>query len=219
MTVGRPAPAADALRLARPARRLQLLDAARQVFVETGYHATSMGDIADRAGVSKPVLYQHFQGKLDLYLALLEEQLTEMVRVVRSALASSTVNQARVEAAVRAFFEFVDREDGAFRLVFESDLTGDADVRTRVERATADCAAPIADVIAAETDLPAAQAWLLGTGLVGQAQVASRAWLAAGRPIPRAEASALVARLSWRGVRGFPVSSSRTTGGSGPASG
>src|SRR5690606_23789772 len=59
-------------RMPRKARRAQLLEAALEVFVAQGYHAAAMDDIADRAGVSKPVLYQHFPGKLELYLALLE---------------------------------------------------------------------------------------------------------------------------------------------------
>src|SRR5215469_16057105 len=60
-------------RLPKPARRRQLLAAAQEVFVAQGYHAAAMDDIAERAGVSKPVLYQHFPGKLELYLALLDE--------------------------------------------------------------------------------------------------------------------------------------------------
>ena len=57
-------------RLPRRERRVQLLESALEVFVRQGYHAAAMDDIAERAGVSKPVLYQHFPGKLDLYLAL-----------------------------------------------------------------------------------------------------------------------------------------------------
>ncbi len=56
----------------RRERRDQLLESALEVFVAQGYHAAAMDDIAERAGVSKPVLYQHFPGKLDLYLALLD---------------------------------------------------------------------------------------------------------------------------------------------------
>src|SRR5690606_15493225 len=66
-------------RLPRAARREQLLATAQEVFVESGYHATSMDDIADRAGVSKPVLYQHFDGKLELYLGLLETQSDQLL--------------------------------------------------------------------------------------------------------------------------------------------
>ena len=67
-------------RLPRGARRLQLLRAAQDVFVAQGFHAAAMDDIADRAGVSKPVLYQHFPGKRELYLALLEEHVSRAGR-------------------------------------------------------------------------------------------------------------------------------------------
>src|ERR1700730_8247235 len=66
-------------RLPRLARRRQLLDAAMEVFVARGYHAAAMDEIAERAGVSKPVLYQHFPGKQDLYLALLDESVDRLI--------------------------------------------------------------------------------------------------------------------------------------------
>ena len=72
-------------RLPRPARRAQLLEAAQAAFVESGYYAAAMDDIAERAGVSKPVLYQHFPSKLELYLALLDDRASELVESSRSA--------------------------------------------------------------------------------------------------------------------------------------
>ena len=83
-------------RLPRRARRNQLLGAAQEVFVAQGYHAAAMDDIAERAGVSKPVLYQHFPGKLDLYLALLDQHCESLIQSVRTALASTTDNKQRV---------------------------------------------------------------------------------------------------------------------------
>src|SRR3954469_12843976 len=74
-------------RLPRVARRRQLLSAAQEVFVENGYHAAAMDEIAERAGVSKPVLYQHFPGKLELYLALLDVHVDDMVNRLKEALA------------------------------------------------------------------------------------------------------------------------------------
>ena len=73
-------------RLPRRERRAQLLDSALEVFVAQGYHAAAMDDIAERAGVSKPVLYQHFPGKLDLYLALLDKHCDALESLVRAAL-------------------------------------------------------------------------------------------------------------------------------------
>ena len=116
-------------RLPRGARRLQLLRAAQDVFVAQGFHAAAMDDIADRAGVSKPVLYQHFPGKRELYLALLEEHVSELADRVAEAMGGTDDNRARVDAAVGAYYDFIDAEGEAFRLVFESDLRNDADVR------------------------------------------------------------------------------------------
>src|ERR1039458_9243391 len=93
------------VRMPRPARRAQLLEAAQEVFVESGYHAAVMDDIAERAGVSKPVLYQHFPGKLDLYLALFDQHAGELLELVQAALASTTENKQRVAASIGAYFE------------------------------------------------------------------------------------------------------------------
>src|SRR6187397_1360566 len=110
-------------RMPRSERRAQLLDAAQAVFVQSGYHSAAMDEIADRAGVSKPVLYQHFPGKLDLYLALIDHHRGLLEQAVRDALASTTDNKQRVIACIDAYFEFVSRQGAPFRLIFESDLT------------------------------------------------------------------------------------------------
>src|SRR5687767_4380910 len=105
-------------RLPRSARRKQLLAAAQDVFAANGYHAAAMDEIAERAGVSKPVLYQHFPGKLELYLALLEIHVDELIMRVTDAMESTTDNKVRVRNAVSAYFDFVDGESQAYRLVF-----------------------------------------------------------------------------------------------------
>src|SRR6201986_4361106 len=101
-------------RLPRQARRRQLLGAAQKVFVSQGYHAAAMDEIAERAGVSKPVLYQHFPGKLELYLALLDESRDALVDTVRTALGSTQDNKQRVTATFVAFFDFVSGAGEAF---------------------------------------------------------------------------------------------------------
>src|SRR6187455_783079 len=123
-------------RLPRDQRRIQLLDAASDVFASKGYHAAAMDDIADAAGVSKPVLYQHFPSKLDLYLALLDQSCDRLVEVLEDALSSTNDNSDRVVATVAAFYEFAS-SSGDFRFVFESDLTGDPAVQHRLSRVNA----------------------------------------------------------------------------------
>src|SRR5208282_363809 len=94
-------------RLPRHERRRQLLDAALEVFVTRGYHAAAMDEIADRAGVSKPVLYQHFPGKLELYLALLDESVDRLIEAVEAALVSTTDNRQRVNATFAAYYAYI----------------------------------------------------------------------------------------------------------------
>jgi AcrR family transcriptional regulator len=192
-------------RLPRKERRAQLLESALGVFVAQGYHAAAMDDIAERAGVSKPVLYQHFPGKLDLYLALLDTSCDAIIDNCRTALVSTADNKQRVEATMDVFFTYVAGDDGAFRLVFESDLTNEPAVREMVDRVTSECAAMIAHVIRDDTGLPDDAAHLLAVSLVGMAQVSARFWLSEQGRIAQADAASLVAGLAWRGIRGYPL--------------
>jgi AcrR family transcriptional regulator len=188
----------------RDQRRAQLLLAARSVFESLGYHAAAMDDIAERAGVSKPVLYQHFPSKLDLYLALLDDSGEALLARIHEALLSTTDNKQRVTATVAAYFDFVDDPASAHRLLFESDLTNEPAVRERLDRFTTLCAQEVAKVITEDTGLPVDESTLLAIGLVGTAQVSARYWLATDGSIPRETAAELVATLGWRGIRGFP---------------
>lgn len=197
-------------RLPRDVRRVQLLSAAREVFVAQGYHQAAMDDIAERAGVSKPVLYQHFPGKLDLYLALLELSCDEIIATCREALAATTDNHERVFAAAKVFFDYVANPDGAFRLVFESDLTSEPAVRAQVDRVTTQCANEIARVIHGDTGIPDPSAHLLAVSLVGMAQVSARYWLNGSTGLSGPDAAELVAGLAWRGIRSIPLADGTT---------
>lgn len=188
----------------RTARRVQLLDSALEVFVVHGYHSAAMDDIAERAGVSKPVLYQHFPSKLELYLALLDRSCDTIIDACRDALASTDDNKQRVAATMQVFYDYVANAHGAFRLVFESDLTSEPAVRERVERVTTECADEIAQVIHEDTGLDDQQSRLLAVSLVGMAQVSARFWLQDQRGIAQRDAAVLISSLAWRGIRGFP---------------
>src|SRR3954451_12886301 len=161
-------------RMPRSESRAQLLDAAQAVFVQSGYHAAAMDEIADRAGVSKPVLYQHFPGKLDLYLALLDTHAEDLLRGVRQALSETDDNRLRVHNVLTAYFDFVDGEDrgdeGAFRLIFESDLGNEPAGRERMDRVSRLTMQAVAETVAADTGLSREQAELLSVALTGAAQ-------------------------------------------------
>ena len=194
-------------RLPKSERRTQVLSSALEVFVAAGYHATGMDDIAERAGVSKPVLYQHFPSKLDLYLALLDAGIEELHASYTAGLRSTSDNKVRVQRTVQAYFAFVEDPQGAYRLVFESDLINEPAVRERVDQADLAVAQAIAHIITEDTGLSPHQALLLGSGMLGMSQVAARRWLRHARTdISREEAAELIASLGWRGISGFPLS-------------
>jgi len=192
-------------RLPRTARRAQLMAAARDVFVSRGYHATGMEEIAVRAGVSKPVLYQHFPGKLDLYLDLLHSYVDDLVRLVREAINSTADNKQRVQAAVAAYFDFIDAEGQGYRLVFESDLLGEPLVQQRVDRGTEQCIDAVTEAVMADAGLDPHRARLLAAGLVGASQFGARYWLDSDRPVPKSEAVAIISSLAWGGVAHLPL--------------
>jgi AcrR family transcriptional regulator len=195
-------------RLPRDERRAQLLVAALEVFTAAGYHSAAMDEIADRAKVSKPVLYQHFPSKLDLYLAVLDLHIDSLVFAIQKAIAANRENSARVAATVEAYFGFIDSEGEAFRLLFESDMNVESQVRERLNRMTYDCAAAVSAVISIDTGLGKEESMMLAVGIIGTVQTSARHWLDRDGKIDRLRATELVMNLIWRGISGFPKSQS-----------
>ena len=126
--------------------------------------------------MSKPVLYQHFPGKLELYLALIDQHTGELEQLVRDALALSD-NKARINTMTRAYFDFVGQEGAAFRLIFESDLANEPEVRRRLDQIDLTCAEAMAEIIRSETSMDQQEAVLVGVAFVGLAQTSARHWL------------------------------------------
>ena len=194
------------VRLPRDERRAMLLRAALETFSEHGYHATAMDDIAERAGVSKPVLYQHFDSKLELYVALAERVRDDIVETVRAALASTSDNDARIAATMAAFFEFVDRPASGYPLVFASDMGREPAVATIIEEARRGCAEAIGQVIQEESDLGGDESQLLAVAITSQVQAVAQHWVESGSPLPRERAMELLMELVWRGIGHVPQS-------------
>jgi AcrR family transcriptional regulator len=195
-------------RLPRDERRSQLLVAALEAFTAAGYHSAAMDEIADRANVSKPVLYQHFPSKLQLYLAVLDLHIDSLVFAIQKAIASNRENASRVAATVEAYFGFIDSEGEAFRLLFESDMNLEPQVRERLNRMTYDCAAAVSAVISIDTGLGKEESMMLAVGIIGTVQTTARHWLDRDGKINRQRATELVMNLIWRGISGFPKSQS-----------
>lgn len=173
---------------------------AGEKFADHGFHALSMDAIAEAAGVSKPVLYQHFPSKRALYVALVDEASDELARRVNSALEGTTDNQQRVREAIRAFFEFVG--DKRFRLLFLTADSADDDVADRIDAAKRGVAESVAKLIAADAGLDTSAAELLASGVRGLA-IAGATWWVDNPDVTADDAVELLSRLLWRGLGGF----------------
>ena len=187
-------------RLSAPERRSQLLDVAGRLFSEQGFHRLSMEQLADAAGVSKPVLYRHFPSKHRLYLALLHDAVAQLETGLRNALEGTTDNQARVHGSIAAYFDFV--EDRRFQLLFRTAELNDAEVREVVEGAFSRVADVIGRLIADDAGLSAESANFLASGVRGLATEGARWWVEHPE-VDKADAVRLLSRLVWRGLGAF----------------
>ncbi len=187
-------------RLPAPRRRRQLLDVALRVFAEQGYHPTSMNDIAEAAGVTKPVLYQHFRSKRALYLELLEDVGGRLRDTIGKATTGAAGPREQVQAGFRAYFAFVAAQQQAFQLLFGGGTRRDiefADAVRSVEESIADSIAALIVVDGLDAD----RRRLLAHGIVGVAEGTSRHWLAHGMAGSPEELADQVAALAWAGLR------------------
>src|SRR5690606_18455340 len=148
----------------------------------------------------KPVLYQHFDSKLDLYLGLAGRVCDDVVVMIEDALASTTDNGQRIGACLHGFFELVDRPGSGYQLVFDSDMGGEPAVAELLDNARQRGAGAIGRVVQEQSPLRWSEGVLLGTTLVGMAQAAARHWVESGSTLPREDAADLVATLAWRGM-------------------
>lgn len=153
----------------RAERRVQVLDLAQELFARQGFHHVAMDDIADSADVSKPVLYRHFPGKLDLYLAVVDRLGADLLAVLEAHPVERRDRAGFAEALTRAYLEFVESSEDAFALLLESDVTHDPEVRQRVDQASAEVTRRVRDLVVRECGLSDAEADLVATALVAAA--------------------------------------------------
>jgi AcrR family transcriptional regulator len=209
-------------RLPARERRRQLLDVALEAFAANGFHVTSMDDIAEAAGVTKPVLYQHFRSKRALYLELLDDVGARLMEAITKATATATGPRQQVEAGFAAYFRFVSVHEHAFRLLFGSLARRDEEFSAAVRRVEDSIAEAVADRI--DADIDNAHRRLLAYAVVGMAEGASSHVVArrslavrddgagravSGHPGDRAgieidpdELAHRIAELAWAGLRG-----------------
>jgi AcrR family transcriptional regulator len=200
------------MRLPADERRQQLLSVACELFARTGFHDTSMDDIAEAAGVTKPVLYQHFPSKRALYGELLTDTGNRLLGRLAEATERATSGRERVEAGFRAYFQFAVGDSSSFRLLFGASIRSDPEFARTVEGILQ----AAADTISTLIDLPTSddQRHVLAYALVGMAESVGRRALAdTGGDVDGDELAGWIAELAWFGLRGVRHVDAATSSG------
>ncbi len=189
------------VRLAPDERRRQLLDVACVEFAERGFYATSMDDLAQAAGVTKPVFYQHFPSKRALFVAVLEDVGGRLLAVLIEATSSAETGRARVEQGFAAYFHFVEGDRAAFRLLFGASARNDPEFADVVDNVLASAAAAVSSLI--EIQSSPEHRLILAHAVVGIAEGISRHALTdPDGPHNPDQLANWVAELAWFGLRG-----------------
>ena len=186
-------------RLTATARREQILDVALEVFATAGFHGASMNEVAEAVGVTKPVLYQHFDSKRDLYQALIDEVGSRLVASIAKATAEATDGKSQTELGFQAYFRWVSEDHDAFRFLFGSGTRRDDEFNTAVQRINAEAAEAVAPLIA--VDIDEGHRRMLAHGIVGLAEGASRLLVELGDNFDADEVAGEVSALAWAGLR------------------
>lgn len=180
-------------------RRDEILAVALTAFARAGYHATSMNDIADRLGVTKPVLYQYFDSKRALYLELLQHVGNDLVHHVTDAAASAGDDgRGKTMRAMVAYFTWVSQNRNAFSLIFESSGRVDeefADIVKQFESGAAGAVAPFIVGVSAQDQ------HLFALGLVGMAESVARDVISSGSDFDPVALGTKIGGLAWAGLR------------------
>jgi AcrR family transcriptional regulator len=161
-----------------------------------------MNDVAEAAGVTKPVLYQHFRSKRDLFSAVLADVGSRLLDDITKAAASATTPREQVEVGFRAYFRFVADDPASFQVLFGGDTRRDDEFARQVSDVEDAIVEAVTTLIEVE-GLEGSERRLLAHGLVGLAEGISRAWTSGSDSEPPEQLAALVADLAWRGLRGI----------------
>jgi AcrR family transcriptional regulator len=188
-------------RLGAGERKEQLLSAALETFGAKGFNATSMNDVAAAAGVTKPVLYQHFESKHQLYLELLSDIGASLITAIEEATQRAGGPREQVEESLRAFFHFFGDEPANFTVLFGEGVRSDEAFLDKLHMVEDAHTSLTADLIEIES-LSRDDRVVLANSISGMLEGAVRRWIQEGKPHSPDEIAALISELAWRGLRG-----------------
>jgi AcrR family transcriptional regulator len=191
----------DARRLSSNERRAQLLAVASEHFARTGYEATTMDQVAAAAGVTKPLLYQHFESKHALYEELVTEAAVRLLERLAIAAAPDATPREKVERGFDAYFTMLLGEDASFRLLLASST--DEDIARHLDAVEHSLIAFLDPLI--DADLDGDHRRLLAAAVIGAAKAAASDWLETNDVGSDPDAASRLARrcaqLVWGGLR------------------
>lgn len=190
-------------RLPGPERRAQILSVSRKVLARNGYHGTTMADIAEAGGVTKPVLYQHFSSKRELYRTVLEDIGARLEASVVEAASAASSPRERAEYGIRAYARFVEEDEDGFELLFSGTNRQDDEwspIITAVERSLAQAVASLIDV----PTISSRRRQILAHGIIGLAESMMRFARTDGElHYSQDELVRDLTDLTWSGLRGL----------------
>ena len=185
-------------------RRALILESAREAFAEGGYHSTSLDAIAARSGVSKALLYEHFDSKRELHAAMLELHVNELLARISAALADAEPGEARMRAGLEAFFDFLEQRRGTAAIMLRN--TGDPDVLEWLDRLRDGVSAAIVTLMTEEVEevFGSDEELELTVAMVAQQQIGAiqslADWWSEHREVPKERVVATAMEFAWVGL-------------------
>jgi AcrR family transcriptional regulator len=183
-----------------PLRREAILAAAEEVFARRGYHGAALEDIAQTAGISKALIYEHFASKRELHTALIDAYVEEIFQRLQASAATGPPGEERLRGGIDAFLSFVEEHREAWRALFRD--AADPEVGDVIERVQAQATAVIAALIAADPDAPreSEQAIEMHAALLSGAVQSLANWWHDHQDVPRARLVDRTMDFCWVGI-------------------
>jgi AcrR family transcriptional regulator len=194
------------MRMTGKERREQLLEIGRSLFAQKGFDATSVEEIAQKAGVSKPVVYEHFGGKEGLYAVVVDREMSALLDAITGALTSTGHPRQLLESAAFALLDYVESSSDGFRI-----LVRDSPVASSTgsfASLISDAASQVEHVMVNQFKVrgfDTKHAPIYAQMLVGMVALTGQWWLDARKP-KKAEVAAHLVNLAWNGLSGLEAS-------------
>jgi AcrR family transcriptional regulator len=187
-------------RMPAPLRREGILAAAEEVFARRGYHGAALDDIAQTAGISKALIYEHFASKRELHASLVNAHVEEIFQRLQASAGVDRPGEERLRGGIDAFLSFVEEHREAWRALFRD--AADPEVGDVIERVQAQATAVIAALIAADPDAPreSEQAIEMHAALLSGAVQSLANWWHDHQDVPRARLVDRTMDFCWVGI-------------------